>query len=162
MAVAALITWIITAFGGLYMLVVWLIENDVTGPGAVASRLPAPVVFSHLTLAVTGLSVWVAYLLLDREALAWTACAILAGIILLGWAMFARWIPVYRGPAVAAEAPQLVRAAAGRGSHTAAAHADRALPPESQFPVVVVLAHGLLAVTTVTLVVLTALGVDGS
>ena len=97
MAVAALITWIITAFGGLYMLVVWLIENDVTGPGAVASRLPAPVVFSHLTLAVTGLSVWVAYLLLDREALAWTACAILAGIILLGWAMFARWIPVYRG-----------------------------------------------------------------
>ncbi len=162
MAIAALITWIITAFGGLYMLVVWLIENDATGPGAVASRLPAPVVFSHLTLAVTGLSVWVAYLLLDRQALAWTACAILAAIVLLGWAMFARWIPVYRGPTVSTEAPQLVHAAAGRGSHTVAASQRRAGPAEGQFPVVVVLAHGLLALTTVTLVLLTALGVDGS
>ena len=39
MGVAALISWFVTAFVGLYLLAVWLIENDVT-QGAVRSRLP--------------------------------------------------------------------------------------------------------------------------
>ena len=42
MGVAALIGWLVTAFVGLYLLAVWLIENDVTRRGAAASRLPAP------------------------------------------------------------------------------------------------------------------------
>jgi hypothetical protein len=37
-----LISWLVTAFVGLYLLAVWLIENDVTHRGAAASRLPAP------------------------------------------------------------------------------------------------------------------------
>jgi hypothetical protein len=40
--VAALISWLVTAFVGLFLLAVWLIENDVTHRGAAASRLPAP------------------------------------------------------------------------------------------------------------------------
>ena len=43
MGVAALISWLVTAFVGLYLLAVWLIENDVTRKGTAASRLPAPV-----------------------------------------------------------------------------------------------------------------------
>jgi hypothetical protein len=41
MGVAALISWLVTAFVGLYLLAVWPIENDVTHRGAAASRLPA-------------------------------------------------------------------------------------------------------------------------
>jgi hypothetical protein len=36
----------------------------------------------------------------------------------------------------------------------------QAAPPEGSFPVVVVLGHGLLAVSTAVLVLLTALGVN--
>jgi hypothetical protein len=142
MGVAALITWSAAALAGLYMLVVWLIENDVTGPGAASSRLPAPVVFGHLLLAITGLVAWTGYLIVGKEELAYAATAALGLIAILGFTMFARWIPVYRGPAVAADAPG----------------AAYAMPAEGNFPAVVVFSHGLLAVATLTLVLLTVLG----
>jgi hypothetical protein len=174
MGVAALITWIAAALAGLYMLAVWLIENDVTGPGAAASRLPTLVVFAHLLLALTGLVVWAAYLFLGRLALAWAACAILIAIMLLGLAMFARWIPVYRGPTVPADGPLAVHAvpaAAGQVAYAspvtpsapeATTPAAYAIPAEGNFPVAVVAGHGLLAVATFTLVLLSALGIGGS
>lgn len=67
MRFVALIVWFITALWGLYMLAVWLIENDATRQGNSASRLPLPVILAHVTFAVTGLAVWVAYLL-DRKS----------------------------------------------------------------------------------------------
>jgi hypothetical protein len=39
-AFAALITWFAAVLLGLYMLAVWLIENDVTDRAATPSRLP--------------------------------------------------------------------------------------------------------------------------
>jgi hypothetical protein len=157
MAYVALILWLITAMGGLYMLAVWLIENDVTNQDTARSRLPVPVIFGHLLLAVSGLGVWVAYLLLDRPVLAWTAVLILLGIALLGVTMFARWIPVYRGPA---HHPAIT----GPGGPVAlgAVQAPTLLqqvPAEGNFQVVIVVGHGMLAVTTLVLVLLTALGV---
>ena len=114
MRFVALIVWFITALWGLYMLAVWLIENDATRQGNAASRLPLPVILAHVTLAVTGLGVWVAYLLLDRLALAWAAVGILVAIALLGLPMFARWIPVYRMADDEASVP--VAAAGGRSA----------------------------------------------
>src|ERR1051326_3421674 len=96
MRFVALIVWFITALWGLYMRAVWLIENDATRPGNSASRLPLPVILAHVTFAVTGLAVWVVYLLLDRPSLAWIAVGILVAFALVGLSMFARWIPVYR------------------------------------------------------------------
>jgi hypothetical protein len=148
MAYVALITWFTTILAGLFMLTVWLIERDVSDRSTGASRLPVPVILTHLMLALTGLGVWVAYLILDRETLAWAAVAILGVIALLGLTMFARWIPVYREPVVPAAARVLPAAQAAR--------------PESSFPLVVVLGHGMLAITTAVLVLLTALGVGGS
>lgn len=148
MRFVALIVWFVTALWGLYMLAVWLIENDATRQGKSASRLPLPVILSHVTLAVAGLVVWVAYLLLDRPTLAWAAVGILVAIALLGLAMFARWIPVYR-------------MAGGEPSGVPEARRLRELPAEGSFPLVVVLAHGTFAVSTVLLVLLTALGVGG-
>src|SRR5436305_10510525 len=118
MGFIALLTWAGAALAGLYMLAVWLIENDMTKRGASASRLPVPVVIGHLLLAVSGLVVWVAYLLLDEQKLAWIAVGILLMIALLGLTMFARWIPVYRGTATpaAASLPAGAGVPAGLGS----------------------------------------------
>ena len=173
MRFVALIVWFITALWGLYMLAVWLIENDATRPGNSASRLPLPVILAHVTLAVTGLVVRVAYLLLDRPALAWAAVGILAAIALLGFTMFARWIPVYRmaddeiglpvaamAGGAAAAAPEGLPGAAPEGVPGVGSLRER--PAESSFPLLIVLAHGVFAVSTMVLVVLTALGVGGS
>jgi|SRR5215471_11515666 len=145
----ALLVWFITALWGLYMLAVWLIENDATRQDRAASRLPLPVILSHVTLALTGLVVWVLYLLMDRPALAWASVGILVAIASLGFTMFARWIPVYRTPlAVAGPQEQLLPI--------------KEIPAEGNFPLVIVVAHGTFAVSTLVLVVLTALGFGGS
>jgi hypothetical protein len=146
--IAALITWFGAILAGLYMLAVWLIENDVTSRHAAPSQLPVPVIVTHLLLAMTGLVVWAAYLLLDREILAWAAFGLLAVVVLLGLTMFARWIPVYREPP-----PVEVLHAMNE---------TLAVPAEGNFPVAVIAAHGLLAGSTLVLVFLTALGVGGS
>ncbi len=177
MRFVALIVWFVTALWGLYMLAVWLIENDATRQGNSASRLPLPVILGHVTLAVTGFGVWVVYLLVDRPALAWADVAVLGAIVTLGTAMFARWIPVYRmtgdevrvpvgavpGAALGAAPGAIPGAAPGAipGAIPGAAPA-RERPAEGSFPLLIVLAHGAFAVTTVVLVLLTALGVGGS
>jgi hypothetical protein len=148
MGFATVIIWFATVLLGLFMLAVWLIENDVTGQGVAPSRLPVPVIFAHLGLAATGLTVWAAFLIYDQKTLAWTAVGILGAIALLGATMFARWIPVYRGP--------------GRPQGPAQPPGDAfALPAEGNFPVAVVAAHGLLAVSTLILALLTVLGSGG-
>jgi hypothetical protein len=148
MGVAALFSWLVTAFGGLYLLAVWLIENDVTHDGATASRLHGSVVLAHVLLALAGLAVWVLYLISDADSLGWAALAILGGIAALGVTMFTRWIPVHAA-FVAAEAKVGVSA-------------EFEFPAERAFPVSVVLGHGLFAATTFTLVLLAVLGVGGS
>ena len=147
MGVAALISWFVTAFVGLYLLAVWLIENDVTHRGAVASRLPAPVIFGHLLLALAGLVVWVIHLVSHSSALGWTALGTLVAIGALGLTMFTRWIPVHAAY-VAAES-------------TRGMSAEFDFPAERAFPLSVVIIHGVLAVTTVTLVVLAMLEIGG-
>ncbi len=152
MSVAALITWLVAATAGLYMFAVWLIEHDGSAGGSAGSRLRAPVVFSHVTLAAVGLVVWVFYLYSDRSRLAWAALLILIPAAALGFIMLTRWIPVHR--AANASAAAAVRA----GVRPAATIG----PPERNFPVPVVVAHGLFAVSTIVLVALTAFGIGGS
>ncbi|MER6352961.1 hypothetical protein ABT186_14215 [Streptomyces sp. NPDC001634] len=94
-------------------------------------------------LAAAGLAVWIIYLAADREALARTAFGILVAVALLGFTMFARWVPVYRTAAPAGAA----------GATT---------PAERHLPVPVVAAHGLLGAASLVLVLLPALGVGGS
>jgi hypothetical protein len=143
MGVAALISWLVTATFGLYLVAVWLIENDVTHRDATTSRLRAPIILGHVLLALTGLAFWVIHLLSGSDTAGWAALGILGGVAALGLTMFTRWIPVHRAY-VAAEAK------AGRP-------AEFDFPAERAFPVSVVASHGLLAGTTFTLVLLTML-----
>jgi manganese efflux pump family protein len=146
MGVASLISWFVTAFVGLYLLTVWLIENDVS-QRAVRSRLPGPVIGGHVLLALTGLVCWLVHLLFGSASWGWAALGVLGGVATLGLTMFTRWIPVH--------AAYMAAEAAGSRS----AEAD--FPAERAFPVTVVTIHGVLAVTTVTLVLLTVLGAGG-
>jgi hypothetical protein len=144
-AYAALITWFAAVLLGLFMLAVWLIENDVTDRVVAPSRLPVVIVFAHLSLAAAGLATWVTYLVVQRALFAWTAIGLLGAIAVLGATMFLRWIPVYRGPA-----RQTGPAQPPGGT--------LAIPAEGNFPVAVVAAHGLLAVSTLVLALLAVLG----
>ena len=154
MTIAALITWIATACGGLFMFAIWLIEYERKKDGKPSSRLPAVVLFGHALLAATGLTVWIMYLFGEDDRLAQAALIILAAVALLGLTMLRRWISVYRDSTYSVN----ITAAAGPGS----APAIVTVPAERSFPLAVVIGHGLFAVTTVVLVLLTVLGVGGS
>jgi manganese efflux pump family protein len=149
MDIAALVLWILTALGGFYLLAKW-----VAGGGhrqTSATKFPPGVIFSHFTLAAAGLVLWIIYLATGNTPVGWVALIVLAPVAALGLAMFARWIPTYRSS----------RSAVMAGG-SATAEADAQAPPERSFPVVVVGAHGVLAVTTVVLVLLADLHVGGS
>lgn len=150
MSIAALIAWVVTAAGGFVLLGMWLARGGTRAPRT--SHFPPALIFGHFALAAVGLVVWIIYLFADRTVLAWIAFALLVPVALLGFTMLARWIPVYRAR---------VTVTANSGGPGATAAGDQA-PAEQHFPVVVVGAHGVLAVATVVLVLLAALGVGGS
>jgi hypothetical protein len=145
MDVAALIAWIITAGGGAILLGMWIARGGPRQAQAGASRFPPALIFGHFALAATGLVIWIIYVLTDTEALTWVALVILLVVATLGLTMVTRW---RQERAVLAEPT---------GSP---AGAER--PAEQHFPVAIVYLHGLLAVITLVLVLLTALGVGGS
>jgi hypothetical protein len=137
---AALISWIVTAGGGFVLLALWLRH------GGMRQRQPdrqirPPLILSHFALAATGLVLWIVYLINGSGTLAWIAFAILVAVALLGWTMFAIWWQ--RRQARSAVAPA----------------STPGLPAEQRFPVAIVTLHGLLAVATVVLVFLAAVGI---
>lgn len=146
MDIIALYTWMVTILVGLLLLVIWIMEYDREYQSAAATHLPVPVISAHALLGMGGLVVWIGYLLVDQERLAWATVATLGSIASLGLIMAARWVKVYR-----------LYADPGR-----AAAEKIAIPPERNFPVPVVITHGILAFTTIGLVLLTALGAGGS
>jgi hypothetical protein len=169
MTVAALAAWLLTAGLGLYMFTIWLIEDDGSEDRKSYRRLRAPVVFGHAGLAVTGLGIWFIYLYVDIGRLAWIAILILVLVAILGVVMFTRWIPVHRmvrrRPALPdRQETGLVRSRAGPGPVRGPPEwpgrpfpGTDSLPPEHNFPLPVVVLHGVFAVVTVTLVVLATL-----
>lgn len=163
MATAALITFLIAAVGGFILLGQWLTHGGGragTSPAAGAStttttaasggslatatapsKLPTPVVFGHFLLAVVALILWIIYLAgSSPTGLAWVTLVVLAVVAVLGIGMLLRW------------------RTSGCPVHKAGAE-QRPERPESHFPVPVVVGHGLFAVATVVLVLLTALKV---
>jgi hypothetical protein len=143
---AALIAWVVTAAGGFVLLAIWLSRGGMRQAREAGTRIRPPLILSHFLLAATGLVIWIIYVVSDSDALAWVAFVLLAVVALLGFTMFAIWYQRrQRGLAAAA------------GATGSPGSSDT--PPEQHFPVPIVGLHGLLAVTTVVLVFLTAVGV---
>ena len=132
----ALIAWVLTAGGGFVLLSIWIARGGMQQQREPGQKIRPPLILSHFGLAATGLVLWIIYVASDSDALAWVAFAVLAVVAVLGWTMFAIWWQRRQ-----------------RGQ------IDATAPAEQHFPVPIVTLHGLLAVTTVVLVFLAAIGV---
>ncbi len=145
----ALVTWIATAGAGFVLLAIWLKRGGMNQRSS--GRIRPPLILAHFLLAATGLVIWIVYLAADEDALAWIAFVLLAVVALLGWTMFFIWAGQRQRRETPVEASTGTPGAGGVGA-----------PAEQHFPVAIVAVHGLLAVTTVLLVLLAALGVGES
>lgn len=146
MDTAALILWILTAGGGFYLLATWIAKGGARRRGEGGSRFPVPLIFGHFLLAAVGLVLWIVYVVSDNDTSGWIAFVLVAIVALLGFTMLARWIPTYRTRQASPATPDAV--------------ADG--PAERHFPVPIVIGHGLLAASTLVLVMLSVLEVGGS
>jgi hypothetical protein len=163
MALAALVTWVITAGLGFFMLATWVSGGGTRSGDSAASHFRPPVVFAHFLLAAAGLVVWVVYLAGDSQALAWVAFADLLVVALIGDTLVYRWFKDRQGGARGPADTGVSRPGGTGSAATRTGSATTAEPAlaEQRIPPAVVAAHGVFAVTTVVLVLLAALGVGG-
>ena len=93
MRFATLISWLVTASLGGYMLHTWLARGGLRRERARAGGLPPPLIFGHAGLAISGLLVWAAFVASGTRALAWTAVGALMVVIGLGLCTVTLWTP---------------------------------------------------------------------
>jgi manganese efflux pump family protein len=99
LAVAALVSWLITAGIGAYMLRTWIVRGGLRLQRATkkwageAAGVPPAVVFSHAGAALTGLAVWSGYVAARWHPLAWAGVALIAVAITLGICTVTLWTP---------------------------------------------------------------------
>ena len=139
---AALAAWLLTAASGGVLLGKWLAHRRPMSRSGPASRPPA-VVLTHLGLAMGGLGSWVGYLLTRWPPLAWTGLSILLPVAGLGMATLVHAIP---------DPDRARRLQSG----TAGA------PTTRKAPVVMIVAHGVLATATLLLALLGSVAALGS
>lgn len=147
MSIAALITWVVTAAFGFFMLIRWATRGGLRRVPGAETHLPPVRVFSHFGLAAAGLIVWIIYLITNSTLLAWIAFADLVLVAIIGLVMVRQWAKDGKA-AMAATTAGAVRSDAS-GVDLAEQHIPR--PP--------VVLHGIFAVSTVILVLLAALGI---
>lgn len=137
LSLAALAAWVLTATAGAYLLAGWF-GSWLAGKGWRRRRIRAvnpatAVTVGHFGLALTGLGVWIGFVVTGLAVLAWIAVALVVAIAGLGLAVLA----------VALPEPSRSAAATGKAG----------------LPVPVIALHGALATLTILLVVLAAIGV---
>ena len=183
MDIAALIAWLVTAGSGAYLLGSWLAHGGTLRSRSGGTGSPPVVIIGHFGLALTGLVIWIVYLIAGWTALAWTAVGVLLPVAGLGMTALTIGLPGLPSlpdlpgrpvPAVAGGATAGSATAGGATAGSAApggAAADSVRSPEvaggpdpaasakRRLSPLIVVGHGALAVTTMLLVLLAALGV---
>jgi hypothetical protein len=142
---AALAAWLAAAAAGGYLLSAWLTRDGrrrVTRKPGIPSALP----LGHAGLAITGLGIWIAFMVTSTSALAWADVGLTWVIAGLGMATLLTSSPEPDGSSTQAAA-----LAGAPGMSTA--------PFPTRAPVVVIALHGILATATILLVLLAAVGV---
>jgi hypothetical protein len=102
---AALITWLLDAGSGAYMLGTWIARGGLRRQRASGDRLGSVIVFAHFGMATTGLLIWASYLATRWALLGWLAIGLLMVVIGLGISTVTLWTPF--------PAPRAADAAAG-------------------------------------------------
>ena len=93
MRFATLISWLLTASIGGFMLRTWLARGGLRRERARVGGLPPQLIFSHAGLALSGLLVWSGYVATGTRAVAWTAVGLLMVAIALGLCTVLLWTP---------------------------------------------------------------------
>ena len=78
MDIAALIAWLVTAGSGAYVLGSWISHGGSVRRRTGGTGSPPVVIIGHFSLALAGLVIWVAYMVVGWAALAWTAVGVLS------------------------------------------------------------------------------------
>jgi manganese efflux pump family protein len=100
LALATLVTWLLDAGSGGYMLRTWIVRGGLRRQRS-SDRLGPRVVFTHFGMASTGLLIWLGYLATRWIVLAWLAVGMLTLVIGLGVSTVTLWtpFPAHRAPA---------------------------------------------------------------
>lgn len=93
MRIATLISWVLTASLGGYMLRTWLAGGGLRRERSRAGGLPPQLIFGHMGLALTGLGLWIGFTGSGAKVLCWAAVGILTGVISLGICTVTLWTP---------------------------------------------------------------------
>jgi hypothetical protein len=152
MAIAALVTWLITAGFGFFMLIRWATRGGLREVPGAGTNFPRVRVFAHFGLAAAGLIVWIIYLVTGNTLWAWIAVADLILVALLGGLLVRQWTKDGRAAMASAARPDAGAAPSAPGAVDLA---------EQHIPRPPVVLHGVFAVSTVILVLLSAFGVGG-
>jgi hypothetical protein len=100
--IATLISWVLTASIGARMLRSAIIGGGLRRERASSDGVFPGLLFFHFSLALTGLAVWIGYVITGRHWLAWVAVGLLMPAIGLGISTVTLWTP-YPGPGGAPE-----------------------------------------------------------
>ena len=175
LGLATLAAWLLTVGIGGYMLGRFVAGGGLRRQRAAGDRVGPAVVLSHFGLAVGGLLVWAAYLVSSWLPLAWLGVGLLLPVVGFGMATLIAWTsggsrsaprpsPAAPGTSPAA-APSPggvlvaeVRSQAPAGQAAAAAAAPAGRRPSRWLTVILPIGHGLVAMATILLALLTALG----
>jgi hypothetical protein len=164
---AALAAWAVTVAAGTWLLAGWIARGGLRRRYARAAGVPRAVVVGHFTLALTGLSIWIAFLATGVPALAWTAVAVVLSVAGLGMATLAGGLPEQRQPSdgplepvtTGRSAPSGAGLTGGEPRSAGSAQArTAAIAVPAGKPLTVIVLHGTLASATILLVVLAAIG----
>jgi hypothetical protein len=171
---AALAAWGITAAAGAWLLAGWLARGGLRRRFTRVAGVPRAVVAGHAALALSGLGIWIAFLVTGTAALAWTAVGVVLAVAGLGVATLAGGLPEGRretaagaGPAGAEPARTgLASSGSARSRSVAAGPAGAGVRPSRMTaiqvpagkPLALIALHGALAASTILLVVLAAIG----
>ncbi len=93
LGVVTLISWAITATVGVYMLGALIASGGLHRRRAGRDRLFPSLLFGHFSMAITGMLVWVAFLVTGWAWLAWSAVGLLMPAIGLGISTVTLWTP---------------------------------------------------------------------
>jgi len=93
MRVATLISWLLTAGLGGFMLHTWLARGGLHRARESRGGLPPALIFGHAAGATVGLLLWAAYLAAAARPLAWAAVGALMVTVGLGLCTVTLWTP---------------------------------------------------------------------
>jgi len=168
---SALALWGITMLVGAYMFAMAMgMGRDI---GDVArSHWPTWLMFVHASLAIAGAAVYVVYMSTHESVYAWVAFGDLVLVAGLGDVLFATWFKDRRAvrraqrkgrTATATDHTPVNLKPTEPGQRVVQAEVDTTVPvtdfEERRIPVIAVTTHGVTAVLTLVLVLLSALGV---